>query len=288
MGWMEMKAIEISIVLVIILVIFGVILNSLEDTNDKIISVQESNNVEKLISEVGDYLINNPGVPENWNEYDKGTPGLAVVNDDGQIVPNSVSYDKLIALGKNYDKLVYEKLFSSKIKSSIELIPQKSSISSVKIGDDEKGDEIFSLNRLVKCNFYKSYVIKDFQTKGKCNKHHSQDENSCNYFKVFKSNVKSSDYYLLVDDDEKYDLSYIIGSTRVVKDQYWKKVNTDKLYLNNQIEFYDDTSAVVFLHLDKPDAKTVLVSVPKSFDDDYLDYDYFKTTECEFIMTAWY
>ena len=268
--------------------IFGVVLSSVEDTSQKIIRTQEINNMEKLTSEILDNLINNPGVPENWNEYDRGTPGLAIVNEEGQTVPNSVSYAKFIALGKNYDKMVYENLFNSKIKSSIELNPQKSSISSVKIGDIEEGNGIFSVNRLVKCDFYKSYVIKDFQNEGKCERHHSQKDHSCNYFKVFPGNFKKSDYYLLVDDNEEYDLNYIVDTTRVVKERYWEKVGSKEVYLNDKIFFYDDDSAVAFVHLDKPHPKAVIICVPKDFDKSFLDYDYFRTNECELRLTAWY
>ena len=283
-----MKAIEIGLIMIILLVIFSVTLNSIENSTEKVINEVEANHMEKLTSEVLDNLINNPGVPENWNEYGKGTPGLAIVSADGRTVPNSVSYGKLIALGKDYDKLVSENLFSSKIHTSIELQPLKSSISSVKIGDWEDGEEIFSISRLVKCDFYKSYVIKDFQNPGKCNKHHDQSQCSCNYFKIFKGNVKKSDYYLLIDDNEKYDISYIIGSTRLVKGKPWESAISDCIYLNNEIEFYDDTSAVVFIHLDKPQARALLISVPKDFDKTFLEYDYFRTNECNFILTAWY
>ena len=283
-----MKAIEIGITLIIILLIFGVILTSIESSTEKAMKEVETNNMEKLISEVIDNLINNPGVPENWNEYGKGTPGLAVVNDGGQVVPNSVSYAKLIALGNDYDRLVYEKLFMSKIHTSMELVPKESSISSVKIGDWEEGDNIFSITRLVKCDFYKSYVLKNFENGGKCNRNHPQDECSCNYFKVFPGNLKKSDYYLLIDTTEEYDLSYFVDTTRVVKEKYWKTTMSDSIYLNDEFEFYDDDSAVVFVHLDEPHPKAVLVSVPKNFDRNLLEYDYFRTNECEFILKAWY
>ncbi len=285
-----MKAIEISIILIIILVIFAAVLNSLEDTTDKVVSEVEANNMEKLASEMVDNLINNPGVPDNWNEYGKGTPGLAIVDADGQVVPNSVSYSKLIALGNDYNNLVQKQLFDSKIQSSIELKPMDSSVSSVRIGggDDEESDNVFSITRLVKCDYYKNYVLKDFSINGKCNKQHSQDKYSCNYFKVFPANLKSMDYYLLVDYSEQYELSYILGSTRLVKDKPWRTIITDDVYLNNEIEFYDDSDAVIFIHLDKPHSNALLVSVPKNFDSDYLDYDYFKTSECKLIFKAWY
>ena len=283
-----MKAIEIGIILIIILVIFGVILSSIENSTQKAIKEVEANNMEKLISEVVDNLINNPGVPDNWQEYGKGTPGLAIVNDDGKIVANSVSYAKLIALGNDYDKLVYEKLFTSKIHTSMELIPKESTISSVKIGENVDGENIFSLTRLVKCDFYKSYVLKSLENEGKCNRHHPQDKHSCNYFKVFPGNLKKSDYYLLIDDSEEHDLSYIVETTKADEDLNWKTTISDSIHLNDEIDFYDDKSAVVFVHLDKPHPKALLVSVPKDFNRDFLKYDYFRTNECEFVIKACY
>jgi hypothetical protein len=283
-----MKAIEIGIILIIILVIFGVILSSIENSTEKAIKEVEANNMEKLISEVVDNLINNPGVPDNWQEYGKGTPGLAIVNDDGKIVANSVSYTKLIALGNDYDKLVYERLFDSKIHTSMELMPKESIISSVKVGDEGESDNVFSLTRLVKCDFYKSYVLKNLENGGKCNRHHPQGEYSCNYFKVFPGNLKKTDFYLLIDTSEEYDLSYIVDTTRVEEEKHWKTTISNAICLNDEIEFYGDDSAVVFVHLDKPHPKALLVSVPKDFDEGLLEYDYFRTNDCEFVIKAWY
>ncbi|WP_432645115.1 type II secretion system protein [Methanobrevibacter sp.] len=280
--------IEITVVLLIVLLIFGAILSSYENTTDKITKTQEKKNMEILTSEIVDNLINNPGVPEKWFEYDKGTPGLAITNEGGEIIPNSVSYSKLASLGKNYKKLVDEQIFKSKLYSSMELIPNKRLISSVKIGHDDESDNIFSVNRLVKCDFYKKYVLKDFQNDGKCNHNHNQEYHSCNYFKVFKGNLKSSDYYLLIDSSEKYDLKYIVDTTKATKENYWENTMSDKIYLNDKINFYDDTSAIVFIHFKKPQAKAVLVNIPKNFDKNKLKYDYFKTNECQFILKAWY
>ena len=279
--------VEIAIVLIVILLIGGIVLSSFENVTNKIVSSQEKENMEILTSEVADNLINNPGVPENWFEILKGTPGLAIVNEGGETIPNSVSYSKFTALGNRYEKLVDEKLFDSKIKTSMEIIPQKSSISSVKIGSSEDANDVFSVNRLVKCDFYKKYVMKDFQNDGKCNHNHDQSSNSCNYFKIFKGNLKKSDYYLLLDDSED-NMKYIVDTTRVVKERYWQNPTSDCIHLNDEINFYDDTSAVVFIHFNKPHAKALLVSVPKNFDRDKLEYDYFTTNECEFVLRGWY
>lgn len=280
--------VEMAIALIIIVMITGIVLNMSELMTNKAITATEKENTEMLIIEVADNLVNNPGTPENWYETGKGTPGLAIINEESQVIPNSISYSKFMALKKNYKKLIDEKLFGSKIKTSMELTPQESSISSVKIGSDKEKGNVFSVNRLVKCDFYKSFVLKDFQYGGKCNHKHSQDKCSCNYFKVFPSNLKSSDYYLLIDPKEDSNLEYIIDTTRVVKAREWQNPNSDEIYLNDEINFYDDTSAVVFIHFNKPNVKAVLVSVPKHFKMYDLNYDYFRTNDCNFMLKAWF
>ncbi len=281
-------AVEVAIVLIITLMITGIVLNASELLTNKAITAIEKENTEMLISEVVDNLINNPGTPDNWEKYGKGTPGLAIINEEGEIIPNSVSYSKFIALKNNYKKLVNQKLFGSKIKTSIELIPHESSISSVKIGNDNEKGDIFSVNRLVKCDFYKKFVLKDFQYGGKCNHKHAQDSHSCNYFKIFKGNLKASNYYLLINPKEKNDLKYVVDTTRVVKERPWESVGSDEICINDKISFYDDTSAVVFIHFDKPNVKAVLVSVPKNFKMYNLNYDYFRTNDCDLILKAWF
>lgn len=280
-------AIEMAIVLVVILMICGFLLNYSEIMTQKAVTASEMETQESMVGELLDTLINNPGEPENWQEYEKGTPGLAITNEHGEVISNSVSWAKFTVLGKNYKKLVDRKLFNSKLKSSMELNPQESSISSVKIGSDKESGDVFSINRLVKCDFYRKYVIKDFQNEGKCNHRHDQKTHSCDYFKVFKGNLRKSDYYLLIDSKEKK-VSYFVDTTRVAKERDFKSPISNRIYLNDEFSFYEDTSAVVFVHLDKPNAKAVLVSVPKSFDKNKLNYDYFKINDCNLILKAWY
>lgn len=281
-------SIEIGIVLIIILMIIGTVLSLSEISTQKITKQSENEHIQTFIEETAVNLINNPGTPDNWEVNKKGTPGLAIVNEEGQIIPNSISYTKFMTLGSDYEKLATKLLFNSKIKSSMELIPHESSISSVKIGNDETSNIIHSVNRIVKCDFFKKYVLKDFQNEGSCNHNHDQNSHSCNYFKTFKGNLRASNYYLLIDEEEKYDLKYFIGSTRVVKEKSWETVISSEIYLNDKIDFYDDTSAIVFIHFNHPKAKALLVSVPKTFDKNKLNYDYFRTNECEFILKVWY
>lgn len=280
--------IEIAVGVVVILMIAAMVVNLTQSMTQKATYASESENIDILISEVLDNLINNPGVPENWQEYSKGTPGLSIINEHEEIIPNSVSYDKFLSLKDNYRKLVDEKLFGSKVKTSIELIPHESSISSVKIGDKGENGNVYSSSRLVKCDFFKKFVVNDFQNAGKCNHDHDQKSHSCNYFKLFKGNLKKSDYYIIIDKKEKNELEYMVDTTRIVKSRPWEKSSSQIIYLNDKIDFYDDTSAVVFVHFNKQKPKAALVCVPKSFKMNNLNYDYFRTNDCDLILKAWY
>mgnify|MGYP000081679941 FL=1 len=273
---------EIIASLIIILIIIESISIASEITSQKITKNVENENIEVLLNEFIDNLINNPG-SYNWQDYGYGNVGLAIENEEGRIIPNSISYSKLIALKKNYKKLVFEKIFNKKIKTSIELIP-KTSISSVKIGENfYTSKDIYSVNRLVKCDFYKKYVIKDFQRLGKCNHDHDPHSHSCNYFKLFKKNLKKSDYYLLIDDDVNY-----YTDTTQTKWELWRPTK-NSIYLNDEIDvFNNQSSEIVFVHFDKKNVKAVLVSVPKNFDKSKLKYDYFITNDCKLILKAWY
>ena len=157
--------IELTLILIMILLAVGILLSFSEMSTQKIVKQTEKEHVETLANRAVDNLINSPGNPNDWEKNAKGTPGLAIINEENQIIPNSISYFKILTLGSEYKKLVDEKLFDSKIKTSMELIPQESTISSVKIGSEDESENIFSVNRYVVCDFYKKYVIKDFKNK---------------------------------------------------------------------------------------------------------------------------
>ena len=279
------SVIEISIILIVVVLIFGIALSSSQIATQKMSEISENENIETKLAETVDELINNPG-EYGWADFNKN-PGLAIVNEGGETIPNSVSYSSFVALGSDYDKLVSDKIFDGKFKSSMELIPQDSAISSVKIGLDGNGNNIYCVNRLVKCDFYKKYVLKDFQNIGKCNHNHDNATHSCNYFKVFKKNLKKSDYYILIDESEVNRVNYFVDTTQDKNPGFWDNVDVKRIYLNDEIGFYNDTGEIVFIHFDKKDVKAVLVCVPKGFDKRNLNYDYFRTNDCELIVKAW-
>ncbi|MBR6025071.1 MAG: hypothetical protein IK044_09000 [Methanobrevibacter sp.] len=281
---------EIVVVGIMILLILGITSFVSEVSQEKISKSVENNNIEKTINEVADSLINDPGMPINWEDFKSKRVGLAIINSEGNTIENSVSYFKFLELGRDYNNLVTKRIFNNKFSSSMELIPCETSISSVKIGssDIERGN-VYSVSRLVKCDFFKKYAICDFKIDGKCNHNHNQKDYSCNYFKLFKGNLKKTDYYLLFDDSERLECEYSIDNTHS-KSYKGQRVTNSKIYLNNRLnELFDlnDSSSIVFIHLNKNDVKAVLVGVPKDFDKDKLNYNYFTTQPCEFKIKAW-
>ena len=281
---------EIVVVGIIILLALGITSFVSEVSQEKISKSVEENNIEKTINEVADNLINDPGTPINWEDFKSKRVGLAIINSEGSTIVNSVSYFKFLELGRDYDNLVTKRLFNNKFSSSMELIPSETSISSVKIGSNNPGsNNVYSVNRLVKCDFFKKYTVCDFLTDGKCNHNHNQKDHSCNYFKLFKGNLKKTDYYLLFDESEKLECEYSIDNTHS-KSYKGQEVTNTKIYLNdklNELFEVNDSSAVVFIHLNKKDVKAVLVGVPKNFDENKLNYNYFTTQTCEFKINAW-
>lgn len=281
---------EIVVVGIIILMILGIISLATELSQEKISKGVENNNIEKTITEVADTLINDPGTPINWEDFKSKRVGLAIINEDENVIVNSVSYFKFLELGRDYENLVTKRLFNNKFHSNMELKPYETSISSVKIGSsDIENKNIYSVTRVVKCDFFKKYAILDFLNNGKCNHNHNQKDHSCNYFKIFPGNLKKTEYYLLLDDSERYESEYSIDTTHF-KSYNNEKVSNTKIYLNDDLENLfegNETSSIVFIHFNKKDTKAVLVGVPKDFDKSKLNYNYFTTQTCDFTIKAW-
>ena len=110
--------------------------------NEKTLSVEELSNLEKISVESSELLLNNPGVPEDWEniiEDDASKniiPGLALKTknvrngefrdesaESEELVPNIISYSKLLKLSSCYDDLINKNLFNNSYKSSIAVYP---------------------------------------------------------------------------------------------------------------------------------------------------------------------
>lgn len=273
---------EIIVLLVIILLAIGIILNFTEKADEKLEGEIAEDNIAKIANEFVDNLINTPGSPENWeklNNKNNIVAGIGIVDENNKTLANSVSYEKLMSLNTIYERQVNDKTFNNQYKTSLILSPKTGNIHPITLGQ-EIGNPTHTVNRLVTCDFYKKFTINDFQTNGKCNSYHISPH-TCNHFKVYRSWLKSTDYYLLFEKDSYKDYKWSISSTLV--GDISKTATNDAIYLNEEIEnkLLLDSNGAMFIHINQKDAKAVLVGVPNDFDKSKLEYDYFVPIECE-------
>ena len=182
---------ELLLSIILLVFIIGIMANLSDDLNEKILSEEEISSLEDMAIETSDYLLNNPGNPEKWEEDEglnngivssKIIPGLAIKNkkiDNGEfysesassemIMSNAISYNKLIKMKNNYDLLVNRNLLNDTYKSSMAIYPLNSKIRPLEMGydfddnDDNVNDNnIVVVNRTAKCDFYSNFVVYNF------------------------------------------------------------------------------------------------------------------------------
>ena len=178
---------ELLLSIIILVFIIGVVANLSDGLNEKILSEEEIESLDALAIETSDYLLTNPGNPENWEEEEgldngivsgKIIPGLAIKNknqkngeffsessSDEMIMSNAISYRKLIKVKSNYDALVGENLFNDNVYSSIAIYPLNSEIRPLEMGeihDNVNDNDIAVANRTVKCDFYSQFALYNF------------------------------------------------------------------------------------------------------------------------------
>ena len=185
---------ELLISIILLIFIIGIIANLSDDLNEKVLSEEEFSSLEKIAVETSDYLLTNPGNPEDW-ERDEGLnngivsrriiPGLAIKKkdiengefydestNDEKVIGNSISYNKLIKIKNNYDDLIDRNLFNNSYKSSMAIYPLNSKIGPLKMGnlddnvneinDNVNDNNIIVVNRTVQCDFYSNFVMYSF------------------------------------------------------------------------------------------------------------------------------
>ena len=337
---------ELLLSIILIVFIIGIMVNLSDDLNEKISSVEELSSIEDVAIETSDYLLNNPGSPENWEDeegLDNGIvssniiAGLAIKKktiDNGQfydeessddnVIANSISYRKLIKIKNNYDLLINRKLFNDSFKSSMAVYPLNSEIGPLsmgdKIDDNVNDNNIAVVNRTVKCDFYSSFVVYDFndfelfgedyERYATCNhdsdsklENHSNDGRSfwlCKNFRVYKKSLEEYNYYLISDESVKNSNFYWILESLNRPNDNKHRLNEELIDLNpffsEDLENSSNEIYSIHFNIEKNhinDFKTVLVAIPKNMTDDLISnnelrYDYFKVQDVNFLLKIAY
>ena len=340
---------ELLLSIILLIFIIGVVANLSDGLNEKILSEEEISSLEAIAIESSDYLLNNPGNPENW-EDDEGLkngivskniiPGLAIKNknvengeffdesaSDEMIMSNAISYNKLIKIKNNYDSLVDRNLFNDSVISSMAIYPLNSEIRPIEMGydfDDENDNvndnNIVTVNRTVKCDFYSNFVVynfNDFELFGDdynkdmfCNHdtnpnltNHSNDGRTlwlCKSFRVYKESLDEYNYYLISDESVKDTGTYWILESINRTSENEKILIQEVIDLNPLLmeDLENSSDEIYSIHFNVPknranDFKTVLVAIPKNMTDvlisnDGLNYDYFRVQNVNFVLKAGY
>lgn len=340
---------ELLLSIILLIFIIGVVANLSDGLNEKILSEEEISSLEAIAIESSDYLLNNPGNPENW-EDDEGLkngivskniiPGLAIKNknvengeffdesaSDEMIMSNAISYNKLIKIKNNYDSLVDRNLFNDSVISSMAIYPLNSEIRPIEMGydfDDENDNvndnNIVTVNRTVKCDFYSNFVVynfNDFELFGDdynkdmfCNHdtnpnltNHSNDGRTlwlCKSFRVYKESLDEYNYFLISDESVKDTGTYWILESINRTSENEKILIQEVIDLNPLLmeDLENSSDEIYSIHFNVPknranDFKTVLVAIPKNMTDvlisnDGLNYDYFRVQDVNFVLKAGY
>lgn len=239
----QIYSIELLLSIILLLVIVSTMLHINDMMNEKILSQEESSALEDMAIESADYLLNNPGNPEDW-EDDKGLkkgivsrniiPGLAIKDkyvengffrdessESEEVILNTISYIKLMRLKNNYDDLINRNLFNSSLKSSISIYPIDSNMESISMGDELEGD-VATVERRVRCDYFSSFVLyrfNDFELYGddyikaeKCN--HDTNPNLTNHSSDGRSFWLCKNFRVYRSSLENYDY-YLISDSSI-------------------------------------------------------------------------
>ncbi len=340
---------ELLLSIILLIFIIGIVANLSDGLNEKILSEEEISSLEAIAIESSDYLLNNPGNPENWEEDDglkngivskNIIPGLAIKNknvengefysesaSDEMIMSNEISYNKLIKIKNNYDSLVDRNLFNDSVKSSMAIYPLNSQIRPIEMGydfgnenDNVNDNNIVTVNRTVKCDFYSNFVVynfNDFELFGDdynkdkfCNHdtnpnltNHSNDGRSlwlCKSFRVYRESLDEYNYYLINDESVKNSGTYWILESLNRTSENKEILNQEVIDLNPFLmeDLGNSSDEIYSIHFNvaknrADDFKTVLVAIPKNMTDvlisnDELNYNYFKVQDVNFVLKVGY
>ena len=262
---------ELLLSIIVLIFIIGIIANLSDCLNERMLTEEELSSLEAIAIESSDYLLNNPGNPENWEEDERLNngivskniiPGLAIKNknvengeffdessSDEMIMSNTISYNKLMKIKNNYNSLVNGNMYNDSVKSSMVIYPLNSKIRPIKMGndfnyeDDNVNDnDIVIVNRTVKCDFYSNFVVYDFNDfelfgesfdDGLCN--HDSNPNLTDHVNNDKSFWLCKNFRVYKESLDEY--NYYLISDECVKNTgtYWILESLNRTSENKEI-----------------------------------------------------
>ena len=306
---------EFLLTIILFILIIGIVANLIDASNEKILNSVQTNNLESLTYKVADNLISSPGSPENWEKlsnFNNVIPGLAIQNENKEVLINTISFKKINALKSSYNIVISKNIFNKEIKSSIAIYPLNKKIKPIITGDEiNSGNSpyIVVANRTIKCDFLSELAILSINSNDNlknnlCNHdiaNKSSHENTkdyiwtCKEFKIYKKDIEHNDYYLILDDESvNIGGCWILDNTKTISNTE-TPANNIKTNLNSYFtrSLENNTELIFYIHCkipynNKNKFNCVLVAIPKEMDIEDLSYSYFTPQICEFILKTSY
>lgn len=315
--------IDVMVAFIVIVVIMGVSADAMDLVSYKAQDYSSRFSLERTTTDTADILIKTPGSPDKWEKYNfnsKVTPGLAKIDvQTEKIVPNTLSYKKIIRLQEKYDELMYGKILPNGVNSSLKIYPINNKLETIIIEDNApsaNAAEIAVANRTVLCDFMYVNILLGMNTHYNPSKqtengmegeicpyldHKRPDfENrkpgwTCQYFNISINDLNTTDFYILTDPSsvtnsakwgiDKADMQIICN----------ENFGSGPININKKIESVmgNGNKVVLWLHVltdgnPNDGFNAYIVSVPKGTDPGKVTIDYLSPQPCFFVLQVWY
>lgn len=315
---------DLMLALIIITVVLGVSADAMDVAGWKIQDYSYANSLERITIGAADMLIKNPGSPENWEEsgdFRGITPGLAEVDPvTMEVRPNTLSVRKINSLKESYDELMRGRVIPPYCKSSLTISPVDQSMEPVTMGELNlsSSTDAIVVNRSVLCNFFNTTTLvfidamkynsslPENSYEYKCPHHGIEGKSdhlnvdyvnkkpgwTCYPFKVTRSMLNSTDFYVMTDPDEISDSSalWIIDCPEnITEDAHF--FSNSPILVNDMVGecLGNRTTAVLWLHVfscGSPEKtfNTYLAGFPKDTPMEMVKTQYLNPQPCYFIF----
>jgi hypothetical protein len=321
----QVFSLDAMLALIIITVTIGLSANAMDLVNFQISDYSSEKFLNRITVDAATALINTPGSPDNWeiNNLSGITPGLAEVDSEGKIVPNTLSIKKICVLQSAYSERMDGKIIPHGTHSNVVIYPADSSLNPIVLSNEtppEDAVEVAVVNRTVLCDFMVLKTLIIINTSGSSSnsenrsfadvcphktlkmemEHQNNNLNygdslwACQYFRISQEDLNSTDFYIITDPETGGGTSnqWIMDKTDNMTNER-QNFNSGPIFINNKISqvLGQDKKAVLWLHVtftsSTPSFGVYLVGAPKGTPIENVKMEYVNPRPCFFVLKVW-
>lgn len=313
----QIFSLDVLLALIVLTVILGISADAMDTVSYKSQDYASRLSLERTATDAADMLVKSSGSPDNWEHYEVNNntiPGLAK-KEACITVPNTLSIVKVLKLKSEYSRLMYGNVIPYSVNSSMVLYPLNPSLNPIIVANSTVpgvASEVVVANRTVLCDFVSISVavrISGFKThklsgehefKGEVCPHtdHNQSAGNsrwaCHHFNVTRSDLNSTDFYILTDPAEVADPAGWCIDRADDQINCTEKFGGGPALINDKISAVigNDTEAVLWFHIVKKDSENnfdgYIVGVPRGTALNDVKLSYLGPQPCFFVLKVWY